>query len=269
MATSSQADIRVDDGVANDGPLAATAQHDAGGGASTATEPHTSGAGKDADASVEDCPVPALCGKSAGRPRASDVQARLQNLLDTAAVLFLEHGYSNVSLEAIARQAHVAVRTIYVKFGGKAGLLKAVITAKRERYFTPASEMRIDKRPLRDILADIGLRFLELVYTPGSIQLHRMVIAEAMTNPELAQTFYEAGPQMTRNILIEFFSLPHIIMQFRPELALDTLATHMINCMLGDQLGRFLVFTDKGHTREELQAKVELGLDLFLRSTLR
>src|SRR5471030_2980895 len=57
------------------------------------------------DADLSDCPHPDLpgCGKSAGRPRAADKEARLQNLLDTAAHLFLEKGYGKVSLEMIAR----------------------------------------------------------------------------------------------------------------------------------------------------------------------
>ena len=61
--------------------------------------------------------------KSAGRPKAADAEARMHDLVHTAGMLFLKNGYTKVSLESIARQAHVAVRTIYVKFGGKAGLL--------------------------------------------------------------------------------------------------------------------------------------------------
>ena len=58
-------------------------------------------------------------GKAAGRPKAADVEARTQELLQVAATLFLKNGYTKTSLESIARAAHVAVRTIYVKFGGK------------------------------------------------------------------------------------------------------------------------------------------------------
>ena len=80
-----------------------------------------------------DCPDEAVAdpmspcfGKAAGRPRAADKEARHLALLHTAKRLFLEKGYSKVSLEMIAREAHVAVRTIYVKFGGKAGLLSLI-----------------------------------------------------------------------------------------------------------------------------------------------
>src|SRR4051812_25167327 len=81
------------------------------------------------------------CGKSAGRPRARDLEARMQNLVATAGQLFLSKGYGNVSLEMIAREAHVAVRTIYVKFGGKAGLFNAVIVANRSRFFSDMSQI--------------------------------------------------------------------------------------------------------------------------------
>jgi len=75
-----------------------------------------------------------LCGSAAGRPRAADLEARMQNLVATAARLFSEKGYTKVSLEMIAREAHVAVRTIYVKFGGKTGLFNAVLTSGRARF---------------------------------------------------------------------------------------------------------------------------------------
>ena len=43
--------------------------------------------------------------KSAGRPKASEVEARTRELIDVAGCLFLKHGYTGVSLEAIAREA--------------------------------------------------------------------------------------------------------------------------------------------------------------------
>jgi TetR/AcrR family transcriptional repressor of mexJK operon len=72
---------------------------------------------------------------SAGRPRSDEVVLRLDQLIACAADLFLKNGYHKVSLSLIAREARVAVRTIYLKFGGKAGLFAAVVHAHRA---TPA-----------------------------------------------------------------------------------------------------------------------------------
>jgi len=218
------------------------------------------------DADLSDCPNPDLpCwGKSAGRPRAADKEARLQNLLDTAARLFLEKGYGKVSLEMIAREAHVAVRTIYVKFGGKAGLLNAVIAEGRARFFGDVFNMGTDMRSIEEILTDFSVRFVELVSLPSFCSLHRMVIAEAGSTPELAQTFYQAGPKQTREQLANFFSRPDIKAQIRSELSPELLAIHLLNCLLGDQTTRLLFEPAVPRTPAENLAHVKEAIGLFL-----
>jgi len=218
------------------------------------------------DADLSDCPRPDLpgCGKSAGRPRAADKEARLHNLLMTAAGLFLEKGYGKVSLEMIAREAHVAVRTIYVKFGGKAGLLNAVIAEGRARFFEGMLNMETDTRPLEAILTDFSTRFLELVSLPSFVSLHRMVIAEASTTPELAETFYQAGPKLTREELSRFFDRPDIRAQMRSDVTTETLAIHFINCLLGDQTTRILFGHDLVRSEAQTRAHVQQAIALFL-----
>ncbi len=208
------------------------------------------------------------CCKGAGRPRAADLEARLQNLLESAASLFMDKGYSNVSLELIAHEAHVAVRTIYVKFGGKAGLFNAVIAGGRSRYFA-MGDMDTDGRPIRQILDDFSLRYVKLVSMPQVISLHRMVVAEAKTNPELALTFDRAGPGQTRELLTRFFARPDILAHFRDALQPHVLALHLINCLMGDQLGRLLFEAEKEPSEADLRRNVAQGLDLFFEGTRR
>ena len=208
-------------------------------------------------------------GKSAGRPREADKEARHLALLQTATRLFLEKGYNKVSLEMIAREAHVAVRTIYVKFGGKAGLLSAVITTGRARFFADMTSMETDPRPLEDILGDFSLRFLELVSLPSFVSLHRMVVAEAQATPELAEAFYKAGPLQSREMLWRLFGRPEIRARLRPELSLEVLAVHLVNCLLGDLMSRMLFPPEQPPSIDELRGRAAQGLDLFLRSALR
>ncbi|MET3130433.1 TetR/AcrR family transcriptional repressor of mexJK operon [Oxalobacteraceae bacterium GrIS 1.11] len=209
------------------------------------------------------------CCKAAGRPRAADMEARMESLLETAACLFLENGYSKVSLELIARQAHVAVRTIYVKFGGKAGLFNAVIVRRRARYFSNMADMETDMRPIEHILSDFALRFLKLISMPAAISLHRMVIAEAESNPELATTFNQVGPGQTRDLLGRFFARPDIKPHFRDGLQPEALAVHLLNCVMGDQLSRMLFPPLEEANDDIIRNTVELGLDLFFKGTLR
>ncbi len=209
------------------------------------------------------------CGKAAGRPRTADMEARLDNLLAHATRLFLEKGFSNVSLETIAREAHVAVRTIYVKFGGKAGLLNAAVSSVRSRYFSTMADMDTDQRPIEQILTDYGQRLLELVSTSNAVRMHRMVIAEASTNPSLAESFYAASIGQSRVALSRYFSRPDIRPLFREQLSVETLIIHFKNCLMGDQTNRLLFDSPAPLTEAELRAKVELGLDLFFRACLR
>ncbi len=221
------------------------------------------------DGAANDSPDSPCYGKAAGRPRAADKEARLQALLHTAATLFLEKGYSKVSLEMIAREAHVAVRTIYVKFGGKAGLLNAVITNGREHFFAGMDNMETDTRPLQEILSDFSLRFLELISMPAFCSLHRMVVAEARTTPELAETFYQAGPLRTRQELGRFFARADIRAQLRNDVPVETLPVFLINCIMGDTITRLLFPVAEAPSTDELRARAEAGLDLFLRGVLR
>ncbi|MGK5024470.1 TetR/AcrR family transcriptional regulator [Janthinobacterium sp. RB2R34] len=209
------------------------------------------------------------CGKSAGRPRAADMEARAENLLHTAGHLFLDKGYGKVSLEMIAREAHVAVRTIYVKFGGKSGLFNAVVEQKRAAYFSSMPALQTDMRPLTIILADFGLLFMQLVTMPAAIRLNRMVIAEAASHPELAESFYKVGPGQTREMLSQFFSRPDIAPLFRAALTPDLLSRHLIDCLLGDQLSRLLFLPQTQPHVAQLRQLVEVRLDLFLRATLQ
>jgi TetR/AcrR family transcriptional repressor of mexJK operon len=207
------------------------------------------------------------CVKCAGRPRSSDRAARLHDLIHTAGQLFLKHGYRNVSLEMLAREAHVAVRTIYVKFGGKAGLLNAVLVANRERYFN-THDMEQDPRPLKRIVSDFAVHFFDLVTMPEALSMARMVIADAPGNAELAQTFFDAGPKQTREMLLRFFTRPDIRAQLRDDVELDLLPVHLLNCISGDQYSRLLFDQPKVPRPQELRA-LEQRLELFYRGVLK
>jgi AcrR family transcriptional regulator len=201
--------------------------------------------------------------RTAGRPRTADLVARQQDLVRTAARLFLEHGYGGTSLEMIAKAAHVAVRTIYVKFGGKAGLFNEVLRASRARFFPGSGTIEEDPRPLREAVVEFARRFSNLVNTPEARKLHRMVIAEAGSNRELANTFYEASPKLTRDKLTRYFSRPDIAAQLRPGLDPAMVAVCLVQACTGDSLLGFL-FEPELEPEEVLLQR----LDIFFHAVL-
>src|SRR5471030_2665408 len=90
--------------------------------------------------------------RKAGRPRLDSIAARHEDILAIALDLFIEHGYANVTLAMLAASAHMAVRTIYVKFGNKAGLLEAMVKAEHERHRAQLAQLALDHLALQDRL---------------------------------------------------------------------------------------------------------------------
>jgi TetR/AcrR family transcriptional repressor of mexJK operon len=217
-------------------------------------------------ATVSDMDNPDNGCKAAGRPKAAEVEARMQELLHTAGTLFLKNGYTKTSLESIARAAHVAVRTIYVKFGGKAGLLHAVLADKRHRFFR-SQPMQTDTRPLKEVVDDFARNMYDLLTSQEAVDMQRIVMAEAPTNPELAEAFWNGGPRQTREMLGQFFARPDIRAQLRADVALDLLPGHLMSCIAGDQVCRF-VFPAEKLTLEEGLSELDRRLELFYHAVL-
>lgn len=209
-----------------------------------------------------DCPG----GKAAGRPKACEVEARMHELLHTAGTLFLKNGYTKTSLESIARAAHVAVRTIYVKFGGKTGLLHAVLAAKRDRFFG-SQQMDADTRPLREVVDEFAHRMHGLLVSQEVIDMQRIVLAEAPSNPELAEAFWNGGPRQTREMLLRFFSRPDVRAQLRPDVPLDLLPGYLMTCIAGEQMMSFMR-PQEPVSVDTAQRELARRLDLFYRSVL-
>jgi len=205
--------------------------------------------------------------KQAGRPRAADLEARNNNLIDTATQLFLKHGYGKVSLELIAREAHVAVRTIYVKFGGKSGLFKAVLIANRDKFMAPQA-LEADNRPLKEVVGELSVHFLDMITAPAALEVQRMVIAESRTDPEVAQSFFDAGPRQTRDMMYKLFARPENRAQLRDDVSLDQLPVFLTNCILGDPFSR-LLFDPAAQPREDVLNNLNQRLELFYRSVLK
>ena len=59
--------------------------------------------------------------------REAQIAQTEERIIAAATELFLENGYVPSTLEAVAKRAEVAARTVYVRFGTKAALLKRVV----------------------------------------------------------------------------------------------------------------------------------------------
>jgi AcrR family transcriptional regulator len=94
----------------------------------------------------------------AGRPRATGEQAgdrdSRQDLLDAAAELFIDHGYTATSTRAIADRAGLRQASLYHYFGGKEDILAVLIEGTvRPSLLTGRALLSVDASPLAKLWA--------------------------------------------------------------------------------------------------------------------
>ena len=140
-----------------------------------------------------------------GRPPAA-IAARLPGLLLNAAeTRFLAQGYGTTSVEQIAADVGATKRTIYAKFGDKAGLFSAMakrIVERRRAWLSgefPGTT--VDER-----LTNFGMQLISLALAPDVLSLHRVILAEAYRFPEIVLLVDELAAQGVRRRLTEIIS---------------------------------------------------------------
>ncbi len=203
---------------------------------------------------------------SVGRPRKGEIEQRRERLIDVATTLFLEKGYYRVSLATIAQEARVAVRTIYLGFGGKAGLFSAALKQGRERFMT--DEQVLDPtRPIAEVLGNFGLRYLHYLTDPQIVKLRRMVMAEASTSPDLEQAWWDAGPALTHGQLTRYFSDVRVQFQIHPDVPMDLLPVHFMACIAGEHGWPRVLSTESSGGRT-LRQLLDARMALFANSVL-
>jgi TetR/AcrR family transcriptional regulator, mexJK operon transcriptional repressor len=128
---------------------------------------------------------------------------KAEAVLAAAERAFLAHGFGAVSMDTIAREAGVSKATVYAHFANKEELFGAVIAAVSER-FGGFSAIEFDPRDIERSLNTIAYRFLDLILSPESIAVNRIIIGEVTRFPVLGSVFWQAGPERVRTRIEEF-----------------------------------------------------------------
>jgi len=200
-----------------------------------------------------------------GRPKDP---AKREAILAAAQVLFLGNGYEGSSMEAIASEAGVSKLTLYSHFKDKEALFCAAVKATCEtrlprRLFQVEADCDIEK-----LLLEIGRAFHELVNSPESIGLHRVMVAMATQNPGLVKMFFDAGPQQLLCDLQQLFSRADALGLLEIDDPLRA-AEHFCSLMKGAQHFGLLVGYAEAPTDEEGNLHVRDAVSVFLRAYRR
>jgi AcrR family transcriptional regulator len=142
--------------------------------------------------------------------RVADTEERL---LGAASRLFVRDGYAATTLTAVAEEAGVAPRTVYVRFGTKAALLKRAVDVALvgDTAPVPVAERDWLQRSRTAPTLEERIRLL----ARGSSQIMRRagalfaVAAEAAATEPLIAAAAQAGREVTRDMFRSFWRSAH------------------------------------------------------------
>ncbi len=164
-------------------------------------------------------------------------------ILTMASQMFMEHGYSAISMDALAEAVPVSKRTLYNHFSDKKALFTAVMQSRCKTVFDALSKTIHEGLSVEETLTILGKRYLSVIFEPDAINIYRVALTEAQQFPELGKLFFESGPKRSVGLLTEYFELVHTQGELHiphPELAANIFMGMLSNrlqmkCMLGIQ----------------------------------
>ena len=189
---------------------------------------------------------------------------KLQAILEAATRAFIAHGYSGVSMEAIAVAAPVSKPTLYNHFRSKQDLFAAVIECRCEALLDTLANVQTELNdPVAGLRAIAGA-FIDLVYADEAIQLYRLIIAEQQHFPELGELIYRSGPvPLLRQMASYLAELNAKGTLNIPDLEMSSCL--FLNMLKGDEHFRCLLGLQSGLSGAAKQRKIDAAVSLFLK----
>lgn len=144
----------------------------------------------------------AISRPKAGRPTREQAEARHNELLDAALDAFLELGYEQATIEAIAANVGMTKRTVYARYPDKVALFRAAVGLAIERYkIAPEQIAATDCGDIAQTLFNVAILRIDLVASPRGLKLQRIVHTESYRFPEIFTDSYELGARATVDFL--------------------------------------------------------------------
>ena len=200
-----------------------------------------------------------------GRPRD---EAKGGAILDAGWALFLERGVGAVSIEAIAARANVSKMTVYKHFTDKHALFEeAVMREMRAIEAVQIGEPIIDRgSDIEAKLRAFGLGIMSFLATGAAVDFYNVLAGELRRHPELARTFYEAGPARTIS------NLAAILAGADDQLAIDdsvSAAEALFGLWQGVSNFQLSLGVDTETAEAEIARRVDYGIAVFMRAFAR
>lgn len=190
-------------------------------------------------------------------------QAKRQAILDIAAQTFRELGFEKASMCEIRARVGGSKATLYNYFASKEELFFEIVFSAIEAEFT-ATHAYLDptKTDLPEALTTFGEGLLKSIYSPGAIEVRRLIFAEAKRS-DLGRIAYERGTQRSHMLLADFLRAAMIQGKLR-EVDPSVAAWHLFGLLDARLLRRCLLGVQDVVTEEEIKVSVRQAVAVFL-----
>lgn len=195
----------------------------------------------------------------AGRTRSEE---KGRAILEAATRLFLSHGLQGTSMDVVAREAGVSKQTVYGHYDNKETLFQACIRCKIAEFGFQEGGLA-ESGDVREVLLALCRRFMALICDPDVVAMYRVVIAEAASQPRIAELFYASGPAATHAAVAGL--LAHLTSEgaLRPH-DHGYASWQLFNLCLGDIHTRLLFGLLQEVPQAELETQLKRAVDDFL-----
>lgn len=131
---------------------------------------------------------------SVDNPKAALMARKRAQLVEAATTAFLEAGYAESSVNQIAAEAGVSIKTLYRHFESKDDLFSAVMQAACGKGEVLNAEVQPPAwygLPPEDALPQAGAEYLRHILSPRQLALYRVVARDSHRFPELGRRYLE------------------------------------------------------------------------------
>lgn len=155
----------------------------------------------------QDAPAPQTRDASDAKLAARDPRGTGRRIRSAARRLFLERGYGNTSMDAVAAAAPASKRTLYQHYPSKAELFGAIIAEVWAHFVGGPDLPDTAEEDPRLVLREFVARMCVHWDQPDVIPILRLIIAEAPRFPELSEALSRTGKEPTQRKLTAYLEM--------------------------------------------------------------
>ena len=122
-------------------------------------------------------------------PKAKVMTRSRASLVKAAREAFLSSGYSESSVNRIAQEAGVSIKTLYRHFESKDELFGAVIAGLCVYPTDLSVDLPWSEQPPEVAFVTMGLEYLDLILVPDELALYRVIIRDNVRFPQLSERY--------------------------------------------------------------------------------